>query len=77
MTHADLDDYERSNKGGKQHLPDIVLVKKCYPNVRKRQTRRYWKLAEMNKEQIDENNIHEGNKKKAAKEDRNYLNQKE
>ena len=50
MTHADLDDYERSNKGAKQHLPDIVLVKKCYPNVRKRQTRRYWKLAEMNKE---------------------------
>ena len=31
----------------------------------------------MNKEQIDENNIHEGNKKKAAKEDRNYQNQKE
>lgn len=75
MTHADLDDYARSTKGGKHHLPDIVLVRKAYPNVRKRMNNRYWKLRELEKEKLNEEDFHAGRKKVSKAEEDRYMNQ--
>ena len=56
-------------------MPDVVLVRKAYPNVRKRMTKRYWKLKELEKEKIDEENFW-ADKKKAKKEGQKYENQR-
>lgn len=38
-------------------MPDIVLVKKIFPKVRKYQKKRIWKLNQLDKQVLDENNI--------------------
>jgi nonsense-mediated mRNA decay protein 3 len=38
------------------------LVKKTFPKYRKRQKHRIWKLKHLEKEAIDENNIHKRDK---------------
>jgi nonsense-mediated mRNA decay protein 3 len=67
MNLADLEDYQHGSKT----MPDVVLVKKTYPRLRKAQKNRIWKLKHLDKEAVDENNIH---KKKAQgnKNDRDY-----
>ena len=45
-------------------MPDVVVVRKAYPKLRKRQKTRIWKLKHLNKESINENNIWEGKKGK-------------
>ena len=67
MTIAEIDDYQRKTKASKHHLPDIVLVRKAFPGVRKRQRSRIWKLKQLDKEAIDENNFHEKKDKKGSK----------
>jgi nonsense-mediated mRNA decay protein 3 len=47
-----------------------VLVRKTYPKFRKRQKHRIWKLKQLNKEHIDENNIHKKKNKDNGKTDR-------
>jgi nonsense-mediated mRNA decay protein 3 len=47
----------------KHSIPPVVLVKKTYPRFRNRQKHRLWKLKHLDKEGIDDNNIHGGNKK--------------
>ena len=37
---SDLDDYKNFDV----QLPDVILVKKTFPKLRKRQKKRYWKL---------------------------------
>lgn len=52
-------------------MPDVVIVKKAYPKLAKRQRSRIWKLHHLNKaEEIGENNVH-AMKKKSAKEAKN------
>jgi nonsense-mediated mRNA decay protein 3 len=75
-THADLDEYARSVKGAKHHLPDVVLVRKAYPNVRKRMNKRYWKLKELEKERMDDENFHAARKKASKNEGNQYENQR-
>ena len=40
MNLADLEDFENKNN----IIPDVVIVKKTYPKLRKMQKHRYWKL---------------------------------
>lgn len=58
MQLSELDDYENTHTRAKDALPDVVLVRKSYPKVKKRQTKRYWKLKQLDKEGEGENNIH-------------------
>ena len=37
---SDLDEYKEHDL----YLPDVILVKKTFPKLRKRQKKRYWKL---------------------------------
>ena len=67
MTLQDLDEYVNDSKRNKHELPDVVIVKKAFPKIRKRQKARIWKLQHLDKESIYENNIWEGKKKKGNK----------
>ena len=40
----ELEDYENESKRGRYQLPDIVIVKKDYPKLAKRERQRIWKL---------------------------------
>ena len=42
----------------------MVVVRKCFPKIRKRQQRRIWKLKHLDKQQLQENNIHGKKSKK-------------
>lgn len=66
MTMQELEDYE-NDSSNKKKLPDIVLVRKCFPKIRKRQNTRIWKLEHLEKEGINDNNIWEGKKGKKNK----------
>lgn len=67
MNLADLEDYQHTNRT----IPDIVLVKKTFPKLRKAQKNRIWKLKHLDKEALDDNNIHKKkNQVKAG--DRDY-----
>ncbi|XP_078524222.1 60S ribosomal export protein NMD3 [Lissotriton helveticus] len=48
LANCNLND-EFVNKMNSQHVPDVVLIKKCYDR-NKRQRRRNWKLKEMDKD---------------------------
>ncbi|XP_069069335.1 60S ribosomal export protein NMD3 [Pleurodeles waltl] len=48
LANCNLND-EFVNKMNPQHIPDVVLIKKCYDR-NKRQRRRNWKLKEMDKD---------------------------
>ena len=63
MALAELDDYTNEHTAAKNHLPDIVLVRKAFPKIRRRQNKRIWKLRHLEKQAVDENNIWEGRKK--------------
>ena len=66
MTIQELEDFDNSHKHA---LPDVVIVKKGYPKVRRRQQKRIWKLKRLDMEQQESNNIHQGKKKKAGGDD--------
>ena len=66
----ELEDYENESKRGRYQLPDIVIVKKDYPKLAKRERQRIWKLQHLDKEMVGENNYH-ASKKKNSKEQRN------
>lgn len=55
MTVQELEDFDNNNK---YKLPDVVVVKKSYPKVRRRQQTRIWKLKRLDMEHQGENNIH-------------------
>lgn len=75
MTIQELEDFDNSHKHA---LPDVVIVKKGYPKVRRRQQKRIWKLKRLDMEHTDEKNIHQSKKKKndgddnEEKNDRDY-----
>ena len=54
MQLSELDDYSAKFKSGKNHLPDVILVRKCYPKVWKRMSKRMWKLKHLEKEELGE-----------------------
>jgi nonsense-mediated mRNA decay protein 3 len=56
----------------KKQVPPVVLVKKTYPKFRKRQKNRLWKIKHLDKEAIDENNIHHKKEKTYNKAKRDY-----
>lgn len=66
----ELDDYEADPKKQKHQLPDIVIVKKCFPKISKRQRQRIWKLKHLDKEMVGDSNVH-AMKKKTSKEQKN------
>jgi nonsense-mediated mRNA decay protein 3 len=68
MAHADLEQFDNSHK---TKLPDVVIVKKSYPRVRRRQQKRIWKLERMDIEMTDANDEPRRGKKKAEKESKN------
>lgn len=39
-------------------MPPVIIVRKTYPKFRKRQKHRLWKLKQLEKEGIDDNNFH-------------------
>lgn len=47
-------------------MPDIVLVRKSYPKVKRRQNKRIWKLDKLKMKELGEDNFWEN--KKAGKE---------
>jgi nonsense-mediated mRNA decay protein 3 len=61
MQKGELEEFSVNSKIS---VPDIVLVRKCFPKTRKRQKERIWKLNRLPKEEVGENNIHEKKKKK-------------
>lgn len=69
MTMSELEEYTNDNKLNRHELPDVVLVRKSYPKVRKRQNTRIWKLNHLEKESVNENNIWKGKDKRASKQD--------
>lgn len=71
LNMQELEDYEDDPKCNKHQLPDIVIVRKAYPKVNKRQKSRIWKLKHIDKLETGENNVH-AMKKKSAKEQRNF-----
>eukprot|EP01116_Phalansterium_solitarium_P014670 TRINITY_DN3242_c0_g1_i1.p1 TRINITY_DN3242_c0_g1~~TRINITY_DN3242_c0_g1_i1.p1 ORF type:complete len:509 (-),score=207.42 TRINITY_DN3242_c0_g1_i1:481-2007(-) len=46
-------------RGRHRHLPDLILVRKCYPERRKSNKARHWKLRQLNKEVDDDKRDHE------------------
>lgn len=42
----------------KRTVPPVVLVKKTFPRFRKNRKHRLWKLKQLDKEGLDDNNIH-------------------
>ena len=54
ITLSELEEFDNKT----QQLPDVVIVRKCFPKVRKAQKKRIWKLGELKKEEKGENNIH-------------------
>jgi len=57
-----LDELENSAR----MVPPAVLVRKTFPKFQKRQKHRIWKLKNLNKEEIGEENIHKGRENKYA-----------
>jgi nonsense-mediated mRNA decay protein 3 len=57
-TAMELEEYELDVKKNRHQLPDVVIVKKCYARVKKRQNQRIWKLKQLDKEVLGDNNIH-------------------
>ena len=53
MNMTDLEILEQ-----KQNVPPVIIVRKTYPKFRKRQKHRLWKLKQLNKEGLDDNNFH-------------------
>jgi len=53
MTCPELEEYDNSHK---HKLPDVVIVKKAFPKVRRRQQKRIWKIKRLDMEMHDENN---------------------
>lgn len=58
---AELEDLRVNDKKVSRNLPDVIIVKKHYPKIRKRQKNRIWKLKQLNKVEQDENNMHKKN----------------
>jgi len=54
--HAELDEYQ-NNPSHKHELPDVVIVRKTFPRLRKRQKQRIWKLKQLHKQEVDENDV--------------------
>ena len=55
LEHANLsglDEYKEENR----YVPEVVIVKKTFPKLRKRQKNRYWKLKHFEKKEEDEEN---------------------
>jgi len=53
----ELEDYENDAKRSKRNsLPDIVILRKCWPKTNKKQRSRIWKLKHLAKENDGENN---------------------
>ena len=61
MNLQEIEDFEHTHKG---MMPDVVIVRKEFPKIRKRQNKRIWKLNRLDMEHADENNVHEKKKKK-------------
>jgi nonsense-mediated mRNA decay protein 3 len=57
MAINNLDELEHQNR----LVPPVVPVRKTFPRFRKRQKHRIWKLKELEKEGIDDNNFHKKN----------------
>lgn len=57
----------------KHPVPPVVIVKKTYPKFRKSQKHRLWKLKHLEKEGLDDNNIHtKRDKNQANKQKKDY-----
>ena len=69
ITLSDLEDYENDTQKNKHELPDVVIVRKCFPKLRRSQKTRIWKLKHLDKQSVYENNIWDGKKKKGNKGD--------
>lgn len=61
MTIQELEDYDNSHKHA---LPDVVIVKKSYPKIRRRQQKRIWRLKRMDMAEAGNENFWEGKKGK-------------
>ncbi len=57
MNINNLDELEHSSR----LVPPVVPVRKTFPRFRKMQKHRIWKLKELEKEGIDDNNFHKKN----------------
>mmetsp|Transcript_17295 Transcript_17295/g.16500 ORF Transcript_17295/g.16500 Transcript_17295/m.16500 type:complete len:104 (+) Transcript_17295:1153-1464(+) len=54
ITLTGIEDLEAKKKA----VPQIVTVRKTFPKFRRKQKQRLWKLRELNKEALEESNIH-------------------
>ena len=54
FNNTNFDLMEQSGRRGQ--IPDVVLVRKSYPNARKKQRSRNWKLKSMAKQEEEESN---------------------
>lgn len=69
LDQMNMTELEDLNKG----VPPVVLVKKTYPKYRKlKKNKRNWKLKQLTKEHIDENNVHNKKDKQYNKNQRDY-----
>ena len=66
MTTQELEDFDNTHK---HKLPDVVIVKKSYPKVRRRQEKRIWKIKRLDMEQMGQENIHNRGKGKKNQQD--------
>ena len=68
MNLGELENFE--NNISSSHMPPLVIVRKTFPKAHKKLKHRIWKLKHLEKEAIDENNIHK--KKAEGKQERDY-----
>jgi len=61
MNLQEIEDFEHNHKG---MMPDVVIVRKAFPKIRKRQNKRIWKLNRLEIEHADDKNVHDKKKKK-------------
>ena len=64
MNLQEIEDFEHTHKG---MMPDVVIVRKAFPKIRKRQNKRIWKLNRLDMEHADENNVHEKKKEEEGR----------
>jgi len=70
LTTANFNDDDVSSMS-KREMPEVVLVRKTYPERRKKKKQRHWRLKQMNKE-VDEQ-MREADEEKAEKDFENFM----
>jgi len=66
LVNINLEEIEDLERQGKT-VPQVVIVRKAYPKLRKRQKQRYWKLKHLPKEEGEEEPSAKQGKKKGEK----------